>query len=137
MKRILLGLIAAVLALVIVPAVAGCDRRAPASQRSDQSQELEKLCPISIHQVRPGGSLVDPPVIRPEHVDSMSAHKQDGHLLIRVTMTPEGEQWLWRFTKSQMGQPMAIFCGADEIQRPIIRAPFGKEFDFALPIEPD
>jgi hypothetical protein len=110
--------------------VAGCERVPGAT--SDIRGFEKSDCVLSVRQVGGQGRLIDPPLIRPEHVACIQRRDEYGPTLY-VMLTPEGEQRMWRFTRRNVGQSMAVFCGSNEVSRASIRQPFGKDFLVSLP----
>jgi hypothetical protein len=125
-ETLMLPMLSALVALL----ACACSR-GPSTQVSDPGATLMDRCPLNIRDVRDDGSLVDPPIIRPEHVEWMSVLDAPAST-IGVILTPEGEQRMLRFTRSRVGRSIAVFCGAREVARVLVSQPLGRQFQVSV-----
>ena len=91
---------------------------------------LTDACPLYVRAVDSDGALLPYPFIRPQHVASMLKAKPlyKGENAILVTLTDVGAKRMHDHTASSVGSKMAVFCGEDEMNRPIILGPVSTSF---------
>jgi preprotein translocase subunit SecD len=115
-------------------ALVACDKpdRASASSVSTEtqgsSQHLQPpKCDLSIRSVQPDGSLAPYAFLQPHHVSSIEAVKfspvSDSPSLA-FYLTAAGKRRLLDYTKENALGKIAVFCGQQEVLRPVITAPF-------------
>ena len=88
-------------------------------------------CQLFVYPVDAHGQVGNKPVISPEQVSSVTSDGIDsrtGLKLRRVVLTAEGAMVNAAYTKSHLGEKVAIFCGAHEIVRPTIAGESSNQF---------
>ena len=88
-------------------------------------------CKLFVYPVDDHGRVSKRPMIAPKQVLSVTDSGIDprtGLKMRRVILTSEGAAINSRYTKDHVGEKVAIFCGSEEIVRPVIAAESSNEF---------
>ncbi|WP_126802202.1 hypothetical protein [Aliidiomarina minuta] len=93
------------------------------------SSALAIECELSAYLVDDEGELGSSAIINPADVKNMSWSQDDESLATwRIELTEEAGEQLLEHSKAHIGQSMALFCDAEEIERMRIMAPLGAKF---------
>ena len=88
-------------------------------------------CSVSVYAVEADGTLADSPLLASTHVASVVDEGLDrfsGKRALRVGLTPQGTEINRAYSQAHVGDKLAIFCGGQEVSRPVIVAPSQDEF---------
>lgn len=86
-------------------------------------------CKLSAYLVDDQGELGANAIIRPVDVEQMSWSQDDeSDATWHIELTEEAGGQLYEYTSEHIGRFMALFCGAEEIERMRIMAPLGAKF---------
>jgi preprotein translocase subunit SecD len=93
-------------------------------------------CELFVYPVEVSGAVGKSPIITPSHIASLDLQATDpdrGTKRCSFTLTEEGASRNEAYSKSHLGQKIAIFCGSVEMARPTIAGPSSERFVVDFP----
>jgi len=81
-------------------------------------------CKFFLYPVSESGQVGGKPIVTPNQVSSLDFQAADafpGSRRWRITLTAEGASANEAYSKTHIGEKVAIFCGSKEVSRPTIQ----------------
>ena len=88
-----------------------------------QVETPASTCKLFVFPVNENGQVSESPILSPSQISSLDFQAADappGFKRWRVKLTAEGASANEAYSKSHIGEKIAIFCGGKEVSRPTI-----------------